>query len=54
MVLRHKIILSVVFYERKNIILNEKNFKLAKNNTFDNVFCKRIFHYYRFIEIFKT
>ena len=34
MILRLKIILSIVSYERKNIIFYEKNSKLAKNNTF--------------------
>ena len=30
--------LSVVSYERKKIIDYEKNLKLTKNNTFNNVF----------------
>ena len=36
--LRLKIKLSAISHERKNIIFHEKNFKLTKNNTFDNVF----------------
>ena len=28
---------------KKNIIFYEKNLKLAKNNTFNNVFCNTIF-----------
>ena len=41
--------LSVVSYERKNIIFYEKNLKLLNNNTFNNVFCNIIFSYYRFL-----
>ena len=36
---------SVVFHERKNIIIYFENLKLMKNNTFNNVFCNRIFPY---------
>ena len=36
-------ILSIVSHDRKNNIFNENNLKLTKNNTFDHVFCKRIF-----------
>ena len=39
MILRLEIILSVVFHERKNIIIYKKNLKLSKNNTFNDVFC---------------
>ena len=45
-------ILSVVFYEKK-IILYEKNVKLLKNNTFNNVFRDRIL-LTRFLSIFKN
>ena len=38
-ILKVEMLLSVVFYERKNIIFYEKNFKLMKNNTFNDVFC---------------
>ena len=37
---------------KKNIIFYEKNLKLSKNNTFNNVFCNRIFTYYPFLPIF--
>ena len=33
-------ILSIVFYKRKNMLLYEKNWKLMKNYTFNNVFCE--------------
>ena len=36
---RHKMILSVTFYERNNIIFYEKNLKYTINITFNNVFC---------------
>ena len=36
MILRLEMILSGVFYERKNIIFYEKNLKLRKNNTFNS------------------
>ena len=52
MILRLEMILSVVFYERINIIFYEKNLKLTKNNTFNNVFCNTILPYYRFLIIF--
>ena len=42
-ILRLKTILSVVFYERKNIIFYEQNSKLTTNNTFNSVFLIRIF-----------
>ena len=44
-------ILSVMFYERKNIIY-VKNFKLTKKNTFNSGFCNRFFSYYRSLPIF--
>ena len=53
MILGLKSILSVVFYERKKIILYKQNFKVMNNNTFNNVFCNRIFPYYSFLLIFK-
>ena len=37
----------------KNIIFHEENFKFTKNNTFNNVFCNRIFSYNRFLLILK-
>ena len=37
MILRLEMVLSVMFYERKNMIFHRKNLKLAKNNTFHNV-----------------
>ena len=45
-------ILSFVSYERKNIIIYGKNDKFTKHNTFNNVFCNRIFCYYRFLPNF--
>ena len=36
MILRLEMILSGVFYERKNMIFYEKNLKLRKNNTFNS------------------
>ena len=50
MILRFEMISSVVSYERKNI-LHTKNLKLTKNNTFNNVFCNRIFPYFCFAPI---
>ena len=44
--------LPVLFYKRKNTIFYGKNFKLTKNNTFNNVFCNKIFPFYRFLPIF--
>ena len=41
-------------YERKNIIVHEKNFKPTKNISFNNIFCNRIFPYYHFLPIFKN
>ena len=38
MILRFEMILLVVSYKKKNIIFYEKNPKLTKNNTFNNVF----------------
>ena len=52
MVLRFEMILSVVFYKRENIIFYEKHLKLTKNNTFNNVFCNKIFPCYPFLPIF--
>ena len=43
-------ILSVVFYERKDIF-NEKNFKLTKNNTFNNVFYNIILYFQKIVLI---
>ena len=48
---KHEIILSVVFYERKNIIFYERNLKFTKNNTFNNIICDTIFLYQRFLPI---
>ena len=39
--------------KEKNIIFCEQNLKLTKNNTFNNVICKRIFSHYWFFPIFK-
>ena len=50
-ILRLEMILSVINYEIKDIFY-QKNFKLTKNNTFKNVFCKRFFPNYRFLSIF--
>ena len=36
MLLRLEIILSVMSYERKNIIFHEKNLKVTKNNTIND------------------
>ena len=36
MILRLKMILSIMSHERKNMIFYEKNLKLSKNNTFNN------------------
>ena len=47
-----EVIFLVVSYERKDILFYEKNLKFSKNNTFDNIFCNRIFPYYRFLPIF--
>ena len=55
MILRFEMILSVVSYERNNIIFHEKSLKLPKNNNFNNVFCNRIFLHYlltKFLEFF--
>ena len=38
MIIRLEIILSVVFYGRKKITFYEKNLKLMKNNTLNNIF----------------
>ena len=38
MIFRNEIILSIVCDKRNNIIFYEKNVKLTKNITFDNVF----------------
>ena len=38
MIFRFKIILSVASHKRKNSIFYEKNLKLTKTNTFNNVF----------------
>ena len=37
MILRFEIILSIVSYERKNIIFYERNLKHTKNNAFNTV-----------------
>ena len=39
--------------EEKTSFYMKKNFKLMKNNTFNNVFCNGIFLYCRFLLIFK-
>ena len=52
MTLRLEMILSYVSYGRKNITFYEKNIKLTKNDTLNNVFCNRIFPYYRLLTIF--
>ena len=39
-------------YERKKIIFNDKNLKVTKNNTFNNVFSNTFFSYYPFLPIF--
>ena len=38
MILRLETVLSIAFYERKNIIFYVKDVKLTKNNTFNHVF----------------
>ena len=43
MISRIEMISSVVSYEGDNIILHDKNVKVTKNNTFNNVFCNRFF-----------
>ena len=45
-------ILTIVFYERENMIFYGKNLKLTKNNTLNNFFCDRIFPYNIFLPIF--
>ena len=52
MILRLEMILSLVSLQ-KNIVSYENNPKHTKNNTFNNVFCNRIFPYYRFLPIVK-
>ena len=47
-----EMILLAVSYERKNIIFYEKNLKLTKHNTFNNVFYNRIFPYNFLLPIF--
>ena len=42
-----------MFYERKSIILYDKNLKLKQNNYFNNGFFNWTFSYYRFLPIFK-
>ena len=37
---------------KNNIIFDKKNFKLEKNNTFNNDFCNNIFYFYRSLAIF--
>ena len=53
-ILRVEIILSVVFYVRKNIISYEKNFELTENNTFYNFSCDRIFVTIASYQFFKS
>ena len=43
MILKVEIILSIISYERKYIIFYEKNLKLTKNSTFNNVFLIEFF-----------
>ena len=57
MILRLEIILPVMSYERKNIIFYEKNLKLTKNKTFNNVLFIRIFltiASYQFFENYRS
>ena len=54
MILKLEMILLVVSYEKINIFFHEKNLKVTKNNTLNNVFCNRIFPYKRFLPIFKN
>ena len=54
MILRHEIILSVVPYERKNVIYHEKNSKLTKINVFNDVVCNRIFFVIGSYKFFKN
>ena len=53
MILRLKVILLVLPYERKKIILYEIQLKLKKNSTFNNKFFNRTFPYYHLLPIFK-
>ena len=53
MILKLEIIFTVVTYE-KNIMFYKKHLKLTKNNTFNGVFCNRIFSYYRFLTTFQS
>ena len=53
MILRLEMIHQSSFMKEKREFLI-KNFKLTKNTTFNNVFCNRIFPYYRFLRIFKN
>ena len=52
-ILRFEMILSVMSYERKNIIFYGRNLKFTKKNTFDHFFVIEFFSYYRFIQIFQ-
>ena len=45
-------LLSIVIYEKRNIIFYTTNLKLTKKYTLINVFCNRIFRYYQFLPIF--
>ena len=47
-------LLSVASYEREKHVFYKKNFKIEKNDTFNNDFCGKIFSYYRFLPIIKT
>ena len=38
--------------EEKTLFFYKQNLKLNKNNTFNNLFCNRIFPYYHFLPIF--
>ena len=49
MILRVEMILSVMLYKRTNIFY-EKNVKLTKSDTFNNVSCNRILPYCRFLQ----
>ena len=54
MVLKLEMILSIVSYEKKNIIIFYENYsKLTKNTTLNNLFRHRIFPYYPFLPILK-
>ena len=53
MISRHEMIFSVMSYERKKPYSLRKKFRTYKKNTFKNVFCHKIFSYYRFLQVFQ-